>query len=142
MTTFVGKQGSPGRQNSNGVNARFGFIFQLAYSKKGNFLLVTEPKNNRIRKVTMEGKRDLTQQFIKFNFYFYFRRCIPISRKRCHYKRRCNKCSIWNRNKWTHWWCLCVWVPYTFDQKDLSWRYVIMQQTLFSLFSFNIFKDK
>ncbi len=57
VSTFVGKQGRLGRKDSNGEYGQLGFIFQLAYSKKGNFLLFTE-KNNGIRKITMEGKRD------------------------------------------------------------------------------------
>ncbi len=48
-----------GKQEISGVDHKFSY-HQMSYSNKGNFFLVIDEKNNKIRKVTMQGKGSAT----------------------------------------------------------------------------------
>ncbi len=55
VSTFIGKQGSSGLQNAQGVNAQFSDPYQIVYSNRENSLFIADCGNNLIRKVTMDG---------------------------------------------------------------------------------------
>ncbi len=54
VVTFVGKQ--EGFLDGQGLNAMFCAPRQLVYSNRGDFFLLADRHNNKIRKITMEGK--------------------------------------------------------------------------------------